>query len=81
MLLLAVILSACAGGPAATGSATATSGKGAATDGSSGGAASLCDAVTEALAIAVLGGPVAAPQSGDVVPRPNGATRPPRTPT
>jgi hypothetical protein len=72
MLLLAGILSACSGGPTGTDAATATQGKGAATGGSSGGAASLCDAVTEALAVAALGGPVAEPKSGDVLPRPNG---------
>jgi hypothetical protein len=32
----------------------------------------LCAAVTPALATAALGGPVDAPQSGEVVPRPNG---------
>jgi hypothetical protein len=71
-LLLAVILCACGGGPAATGSATATPGKSVATDGSSGGVTSLCDAFTETLAVAALGQPVAQPHSGEVVPRPNG---------
>jgi hypothetical protein len=72
ILLLGVILYACGGGPSGTASPTATTGGGTATDGTSGREASLCDAFTEALAVAALGGPVAAPQGGDVVPRPNG---------
>jgi hypothetical protein len=35
-------------------------------------AAALCGAFTEALAVAALGEPVSAAQSGDVLPRPNG---------
>ncbi|HET7082335.1 MAG TPA: hypothetical protein VFJ00_01325 [Candidatus Limnocylindria bacterium] len=75
VVLLGIVAVACGGGgtsvaPGASaggGEATATPvGGGGQTEGS------LCDAVTEQLAVAALGGPVGEPQSGDVLPRPNG---------
>ena len=70
---LAVSLVACgssgtslAPGSSAGSQATATPGGGGGTAGG------LCGVITEAMAVAALGGPVGEPQSGDVVPRPNG---------
>jgi hypothetical protein len=72
--LMAAILTGCGstgpssarptGTPAITLAPTATAGQPS--------AEGLCAAFTEALAVAALGGPVSAPQSGDVLPRPNG---------
>jgi len=74
ILLAAVILAACGGG-----ASSGTESAGASQDSSEAAAASepaadanLCDAVTEELAVAALGGAVGEPQFGDVVPRPNG---------
>ena len=76
MLLLMIVLAACAGGPNSGSDSPAktpaVSDDGAAPSVGNPGDASLCDAFTEALAVAALGGPVAEPQSGEVVPRPNG---------
>lgn len=73
MVVLAALVGACS--PAASseppGSASAPGG-GEATDGGPGAVGNLCDAFTEDLAVAALGEPVAEPQSGEVVPRPNG---------
>lgn len=77
ILLLGLALAAC--GPAATSSAPGSSGGTEATatpDAGGGGggqtADGLCGVVTEAMAVAALGGPVGEPSGGDVVPRPNG---------
>jgi len=73
IVALLLIVSAC-GQPASSGSdsASAAPGGGGAADSGSGETGNLCDAVTEELAVAALGEPVAEPQSGEVVPRPNG---------
>jgi len=74
MVVLAVLVGACsqAASSAPSDSASAVPGGGEATDGGSGAEGNLCDAFTEDLAVAALGEPVAEPQSGEVVPRPNG---------
>ena len=74
--LLGTVLGAC--GTAGTSSAPGASTGGQPTaipgGGGDGGqtAEGLCGAVTEEMAVVALGGPVAKPTGGDVVPRPNG---------
>jgi hypothetical protein len=60
------------GGTSAASGASAGGGEATAIPGGGQSAEGLCGAVTEELAVAALGGPVGEPQSGDVVPRPNG---------
>jgi hypothetical protein len=60
------------GGTSAASGASAGGGEATAIPGGGQSAEGLCGAVTEQLAVAALGGPVGEPQSGDVVPRPNG---------
>jgi hypothetical protein len=60
------------GGTSAAPGASAGGGEATAIPGGGQSAEGLCGAVTEELAVAALGGPVGEPQSGDVVPRPNG---------
>jgi hypothetical protein len=73
ILLLALVLTACAGAPSSGGeSATEGQANGGASDDGSGQEANLCDAVTEELAVAALGGAVSEPEFGDVLPRPAG---------
>ena len=73
---VALILAACASAaPASSGltSSPTVTGRPSATASAGGlSAAGLCASFTEALATAALGGPVSAPQSGDVLPRPSG---------
>ena len=74
VLVLGVALAACGG----AGTSTTPGGSGTqptAIPGGDGGgqtADGLCGVLTEQMAVAALGGPVAAPSGGDVVPRPNG---------
>jgi len=74
VVLLGLALVAC--GSSGTSSAPGSSAGSEATatpDGGGGQTADgLCGVMTEAMAVAALGGPVGAPQGGDVVPRPNG---------
>ena len=72
--LLALALVACGGGGTSAAPGSSTGGQATATPGGGGEptADGLCGAVTEAMAVAALGGPVSEPQGGDVVPRPNG---------
>jgi hypothetical protein len=74
VVLLALALVACAGGGTSAAPGSSTGGQATATPGGGGEptAEGLCRAVIEAMAVAALGGPVAEPQGGDVVPRPNG---------
>jgi hypothetical protein len=74
VVLLGIPLVAC--GSSGTSSAPGSSAGSEATATPDGGdsqtAEGLCGVVTEAMAVAALGGPVGEPQGGDVVPRPNG---------
>jgi hypothetical protein len=74
-VLLGMALAACGGGgtSSAPDASTGTQATPSPDGGSGGGTAEgLCGAFTEQMAVAALGGPVAEPSGGDVVPRPNG---------
>jgi hypothetical protein len=74
-LIALLLLSACSSprSPSeSTGGTAESAGPGASTGGGGGLPANLCDAVTEELAVAALGGAVGEPQFGDVLPRPAG---------
>jgi hypothetical protein len=74
--LLGMVLAACGTAGTSTAPGASTGGQPTAIPGGGGDggqtAEGLCGAVTEEMAVAALGGPVAEPTSGDVVPRPNG---------
>jgi hypothetical protein len=69
VVLLALALVACGGGGASSAPGSSTGGQATATPGGGGEptADGLCGSVTEAMAVAALGGPVGEPQAGDVL--------------
>ena len=74
IVLLGVTLAACETAGVSSAPGASSGGEPTAVPGGGGGQAAdgLCGVVTEAMAVAALGGPVAEPTGGDVVPRPNG---------
>lgn len=74
IVVLGVVLAACGGAGASTAPGASGSQPTPIPGGDAGGqtADGLCGAFTEQMAVAALGGPVAEPSGGDVVPRPNG---------